>query len=247
MSSDRVSTTEKSAKPAQKKYHLAHYAKHRERILAGLAAKKAAETPEQAEARRQHYKDNYKKYRERYLSYQKEKRASMSSEAIAEKRSSMSSEERELYLATARNNAKRLYWSDPEAARAKSQAFKHARPDYRAKWNAKRGKLEEKLSDGTLTIEVVQGLFAASSKCPYCGDPYEKSRRSLDHIVPLAKAGDRKLHSITNVLVCCFICNNKKRTKGLTQFLEEVKSAKRKNASGSTPKGIPSLFECLAN
>lgn len=133
--------------------------------------------------------------------------------------------------AAAREKSKRSYWEDPEAARLKSQTFKHSRPDYREEWNAKRGRLEQELSDRTLTREAVERLFAGSSKCPYCGDCYEKSRRSLDHIVPLSKAAGRKLHSINNVLVCCFVCNNKKRTKGLNQFLEELKASAKKNVS----------------
>jgi 5-methylcytosine-specific restriction endonuclease McrA len=133
--------------------------------------------------------------------------------------------------AAARASAKRRYWEDPEAARLKSQTFKQTRPDYREQWNAKRGKLELELSDGTLTRESVARLFTESKRCPYCGDQYKKSRRSLDHIVPLAKANGRKLHSISNVMVCCFACNNKKRTKGLNQFLEELKASSKKNAA----------------
>lgn len=133
--------------------------------------------------------------------------------------------------AAARGYSKRRYWAEPEAHRLKSQAFKHTRPDYREQWNAKRGKLELELSDGTLTKESVTRLFAESTRCPYCGDQYKKSRRSLDHIVPLAKANGRKLHSISNVMVCCFVCNNKKRTKGINQFLEELKASSKKNAA----------------
>lgn len=128
--------------------------------------------------------------------------------------------------ANARDGARQRYWADPEAGRQKSQAFKHSRPDYRERWNAKRGALEKELSDGTITREAVAKLFVQSVRCPYCGDPYSKSRRSLDHITPLAKANGRKLHSITNVLVCCLICNHQKRTRSLNEFLGEIRKSK---------------------
>jgi 5-methylcytosine-specific restriction endonuclease McrA len=110
-------------------------------------------------------------------------------------------------LVKQRQYAKERYWNDPEAARRKSQAFKHSRPDYRAKWNNVRGAREEELSDGTLTRQAIKALLTAARLCPYCGDQFKRSRRSLDHVIPLAKAEGRKLHSLSNVVVCCFDCN----------------------------------------
>lgn len=125
------------------------------------------------------------------------------------------------------------------------QAFKHSRPDYRIRWNETRGEREAEASDGTLTKDAIASLLATSLKCPYCGDSYSKSRKSLDHIIPLAKADGRKLHSITNVLVCCRSCNNRKHAKGLTRFLEEMEAAKRKDSVRTHPVTVPGLFECL--
>lgn len=151
---------------------------------------------------------------------------------------------REEKLEYARIKTREAYWKDPEKERTRIQAFKHSKPDYRVRWNAERGAREAACSDGTLTQQAVGKLLAASQCCPYCGDPYKKSRRSLDHIIPLAKADGRKLHSLTNVLVCCRSCNCKKRTKGLTQFLEELKAAKRKDVDKSHPDTVTGLFEC---
>lgn len=128
----------------------------------------------------------------------------------------------EPYLARVRRRVRRAYWADPEAARRKSQLFRHSNPEYRAKWNGKRGALEQELSDGTVTADALREMFASSYECPYCGDPYIKSKASPDHIVPLAQAGDRKLHSITNIVICCAACNMRKRDKDLRLFLAEL-------------------------
>lgn len=116
-----------------------------------------------------------------------------------------------------------MYWRDPDKYRQRSQARKHANPEYRERWAATRGKRERELSDGTITREAVCKMFEASKRCPYCGDDYSHSRRSLDHIIPLARANGRKLHSLSNLIVCCFKCNYTKRTKSLEEYLSEIK------------------------
>jgi hypothetical protein len=155
-----------------------------------------------------------------------------------------SNEKRDEKLEYARRSSKERYWRNPEKERRRVQAFQHSNPQYRERWNGTRGAREAAYSDGTLTREAVGQLFGASKQCPYCADPYKRSRRSLDHIVPLSKAEGRKLHSITNVLVCCRSCNTKKHAKGLTQFLGELKAAKRKGVPKSRPETAPGLFAC---
>jgi hypothetical protein len=155
-----------------------------------------------------------------------------------------SDEKRDEKLEYARRKSKDRYWRNPEKERRRVQAFQHSNPQYRERWNGARGAREAACSDGTLTREAVRRLFGASKHCPYCADPYKRSRRSLDHIIPLSKAEGRKLHSITNVLVCCRSCNTKKHAKGLTQFLGELKAAKRKGVPKSRPETAPGLFAC---
>jgi 5-methylcytosine-specific restriction endonuclease McrA len=197
---------------------------------------RSLETEEQKSARRAEYREHYRQHKDYYLGYQKRVQENLTEEEKAVRRG------------YARKSAQRAYWKDPERERTRAQAFKHSRPDYRARWNTERGEREAVCSDGTLTQESVGRLFAASKCCPYCGDPYKKSRRSLDHIVPLAKANGRKLHSLSNVIVCCRSCNCKKHAKGLTQFLEELKAANSKDARRSkASQSSAGLFECHAS
>jgi len=48
-------------------------------------------------------------------------------------------------------------------------------------------------------------------KCAYCGS---KKQLSLDHIKPKAKGGQ---DTWTNLVTCCFVCNNKKGSKSLEE------------------------------
>ncbi len=84
--------------------------------------------------------------------------------------------------------------------------------DFRAKEIARRRRRKSAglafwLEDGTLTGSVIQGLFAKAHHCPYCNKPMRPREKTLDHIIPRAKAG---LHSIRNVVVCCRTCNSRK-------------------------------------
>lgn len=134
------------------------------------------------------------------------------------------------------------YREDPawvEKARISSAIYRHAHPDEAAKVKSAeaRDKRVAEAADGTLTGSVIRGLFYSAKQCPYCGDPFTKSRKSLDHIVPLSKGGT---HGLANVLICCYECNRKKQCLSLTEWLLRLK--RRMHSSHAKRASVPSLF-----
>lgn len=109
------------------------------------------------------------------------------------------------------------YANNTDYERERVQRYKHANPDKVAEWQGKRGRLAAQQSDGTLTRNVIGELLARSVRCPYCSDPYRKSKKSVDHIRPLSKGG---IHGISNVLICCLTCNISKNGRTLTEWLQ---------------------------
>jgi 5-methylcytosine-specific restriction endonuclease McrA len=97
-----------------------------------------------------------------------------------------------------------LRWHEAAADRRRARMI--------ASKQARRGR-ERSQSDGTLTTDVVQAMFAAAELCAHCGCSltFKRGRRTylptdatLDHVVPLSKGG---LHGISNVVIACAGCN----------------------------------------
>lgn len=53
--------------------------------------------------------------------------------------------------------------------------------------------------------------------CPYCGESGNKL--SVDHVVPICKGGT---NAIENLIPCCRPCNNKKHTKDLEDWINQL-------------------------
>ena len=62
-------------------------------------------------------------------------------------------------------------------------------------------------NDGSLTPQAVNRLFAEASDCHYCGKTMHPREKTLDHVTPLSRGGS---HTIGNVVVCCWPCNEAK-------------------------------------
>lgn len=112
----------------------------------------------------------------------------------------------------AKIEATRKKWeSRPEVAahlKAKSDAYCKSEGGRIARINAM-SRRRARESGKTVPTPELQALFEKSAKCPYCRLKYTKKRiRSIDHFIPIAKGG---VHSIENIVICCFPCNNKKR------------------------------------
>ena len=53
-------------------------------------------------------------------------------------------------------------------------------------------------------------------KCGYCETPLNSSNRTIDHIIPVSRGGDKV--SYLNVVACCGKCNSKKGDKLLSEI-----------------------------
>lgn len=69
---------------------------------------------------------------------------------------------------------------------------------------------------GHLPSDVVHRVLAQDF-CAYCREPFnETRRRTIDHVVPLAKGGTNAEH---NLVAACGSCNSKKNTRTGEEFL----------------------------
>jgi 5-methylcytosine-specific restriction endonuclease McrA len=92
------------------------------------------------------------------------------------------------------------------------QIYKFANPEkvlkHKDSYSKNRKLRIAKQSDGTLTRDFMNKLFAEAKSCPDCNRIFSIIvKKSLDHIKPISKGG---LHSANNVRICCSACNTKK-------------------------------------
>ncbi len=57
-------------------------------------------------------------------------------------------------------------------------------------------------------------FFRDNYTCAYCGNKFNKSQLTLDHIIPYSKGGRK---TWTNIVTACNYCNNKKGSYNLDQ------------------------------
>lgn len=140
-----------------------------------------------------------------------------------------------------RISSKIRYWKDPERHRLKTKIYKALHPEKKLAWNLRRAIKELANSDGSITKEGIGALFVNSHRCPYCGDPYKRSRKSLDHIVSVERDGT---HGMSNFLICCLTCNIAKGKKSLNDFLLYLQQKRKiKRLSATATKALaPLLF-----
>jgi 5-methylcytosine-specific restriction endonuclease McrA len=60
-------------------------------------------------------------------------------------------------------------------------------------------------------------------RCVYCGECFEASELSVDHVQPRMRGGD---HSGGNLVTACTACNTKKGQRSLRDFLAESEVAR---------------------
>lgn len=114
-----------------------------------------------------------------------------------------------------------LYDADASAAALLWRARYHLDPAFRAheiERTAKRDARRLLLDDGSLTPEVVRGLFSRKV-CPYCGKKMAANDKTLDHITPRHLGG---WHSARNAVVCCYGCNSRKQARTPEAWIKMV-------------------------
>lgn len=75
-------------------------------------------------------------------------------------------------------------------------------------------------NSGLVTAEVLKSLYAIEI-CSYCQKHIEPNRRTIDHVVALAKGG---LHHPDNLVMACGNCNSEKSTKDVSDYLQRKRS-----------------------
>lgn len=76
-----------------------------------------------------------------------------------------------------------------------------------------------KYKDGDVTTQQLKDLYKNTKNCYWCNCKLEKTNTNLDHYTPLSKGG---LHTLSNLVLSCSICNKKKSSKDPLQFAHEV-------------------------
>ena len=150
------------------------------------AAKKALETPEQAETRQA----KHRRYLENYRSL---------------------AENRERFRKNSREQKRRLR-STPEGRAINAFAVKRWRENNPEEWRAMRSNSYSKRKaaergNESCSVTTEEAKRIASSPCFNCGS---KENIHLDHIVPLSRGGR---HSIGNLQPLCQYCNLSKNNK----------------------------------
>jgi 5-methylcytosine-specific restriction endonuclease McrA len=65
-------------------------------------------------------------------------------------------------------------------------------------------------------------LLQTTQECYYCCVPLSLDTSTIDHIVPKSKGGS---NDINNYCLCCYQCNQKKRTMSAKDYLGLVEPA----------------------
>mgnify|MGYP001619946180 FL=1 len=94
-----------------------------------------------------------------------------------------------------------------------AKIWKHANPERHKEVNERRRSRILSTADGTITKDALSKLIKTQDTCPYCGKEMGSKKKSVDHIIPLAKGGE---HILSNIAICCLICNISKGSKLLT-------------------------------
>ena len=109
---------------------------------------------------------------------------------------------------------------DKEKVRSKIRKELEGRGDKAKDDVLRRNKRQKLQADNTLTALRLNKLLKANKSCLYCGKHLKDTDKAFDHMDPLAKGGE---HSITNLVISCKPCNNRKAAKDFFYWLQEIK------------------------
>lgn len=101
--------------------------------------------------------------------------------------------------------------------RLRVKKYKNAHPDRVALWSDRRWRRIAEQQDGSVSGPAVSALYGDAAQCLYCGAMFRSDEeKSLDHMDPIALGG---LHGLSNLVVCCRSCNQRKRDKPFREWL----------------------------
>ena len=84
----------------------------------------------------------------------------------------------------------------------------------------RRQKRRELMRDTDITIEQINELIKSSGNtCFWCDCDIPKGELHIDHVYPLSRGGG---HTISNLVVSCADCNQRKHAKDPEKWLDEI-------------------------
>jgi 5-methylcytosine-specific restriction endonuclease McrA len=90
--------------------------------------------------------------------------------------------------------------------------------------NAKRRSRINHVCDGTITTKFLQSLIAETLSCPYCHCLLDGNDQHFDHKHPIALGG---LHTQSNIVLCCGLCNRSKGSLPYNIWMERLASVNK--------------------
>ena len=92
-----------------------------------------------------------------------------------------------------------------------------------------------------LKHQLIYFITESETKCAYCGRRYddEKTKKTMDHVVPKSKGGET---SLANIIICCQNCNVKKGNEDMDVFIKQNKRVK-----ANLLKYFDKIEECIIN
>lgn len=117
-----------------------------------------------------------------------------------------------------RENAKRKYHANPEQYKSRNRAWAAANPEAISARDARRRSREIEAPGTHTPADLKRILHAQGHRCPYCRCDLRKTKKHLDHIMPLALGGS---NDRTNLQYLCAHCNLSKGAKDPIVFAQE--------------------------
>lgn len=85
--------------------------------------------------------------------------------------------------------------------------------------NNSNGKRRSRLKNSDVNTEDILNLKNNAKNCYWCNKKLIKNKTHIDHYIPLSKGGE---HILSNLVISCSTCNNKKYTKDPLVFAQSI-------------------------
>lgn len=97
------------------------------------------------------------------------------------------------------------------------------REKYLAQHSEHQHRRRASVSDGTVTIVFTKKIYS-QKRCYYCRRLTIRSKRTIDHKIPLSRYGR---HSRLNIVMACSRCNSRKSAMTVKEFMTVFRASKK--------------------